>query len=265
MHNSPLEPKFSTKKNTWLNYHAQAVSALENTDQSIPLEKVVLARTKLIELTPSDLLQRINHHQTNNYCFLMAPNADTSFLSQSPEQLFRSKHQDFTCDCIGGTLWETSHLENTRTQTIQHEHDLIVQDILARLETVTNQKPLVSEQSILRLNNISHYKAEVKGTLKVNHSALDLLQLLHPTAAVGGFPRSSALDFIRRNEGFNRGWYAAPLGCIYNDVYEFAVGIRSILAYANFALAYAGCGVVAGSHALDEWEETSRKFLSFGA
>src|SRR2546430_17565193 len=50
------------------------------------------------------------------------------------------------------------------------------------------------------------------GELIPGRCILDVLADLHPTPAVGGFPRHAALAAIRETEKLDRGWYAGPLG-----------------------------------------------------
>ena len=53
---------------------------------------------------------------------------------------------------------------------------------------------------------------------------------MHPTPALGGYPKNEALKFIEENEFGTRGLYGAPVGYIdMNDDCEFIVAIRSML------------------------------------
>lgn len=84
---------------------------------------------------------------------------------------------------------------------------------------------------------------------------------LHPTPAVGGFPRDAALDEIRNTEQLDRGWYAGPLGWIGASGHgEFAVALRSGLVHGNSATLFAGCGIVASSDPEAEYAESWWKF-----
>jgi len=89
---------------------------------------------------------------------------------------------------------------------------------------------------------------------------LSIVQALHPTPAVGGVPGAAALKFIRAAEGFERGWYAAPLGWV-NAAGDgdFAVAIRSGLFDENGATLFGGAGIVADSEPQKEWDETGLK------
>ena len=92
-------------------------------------------------------------------------------------------------------------------------------------------------------------------------SLLPLVDLLHPTPALGGFPREEAMDFIRDWEPVRRGWYASPVGWIDPTLDgAFAVAIRSAVVDRRRAWLHAGAGIVASSIPDREWEETGWKF-----
>ena len=84
---------------------------------------------------------------------------------------------------------------------------------------------------------------------------------LHPTPAVGGFPRHDALAAIREIEKLDRGWYAGPLGWIGASGHgEFAVALRSGLIDGAKATLFAGCGLVSNSDPQTEYDESCLKF-----
>lgn len=79
--------------------------------------------------------------------------------------------------------------------------------------------------------------------------------------AVGGVPCNSALEFLRAHEGFDRGWYAGPVGWL--DALgngEFMVSLRSGVINGRNSALFAGCGLVAGSDPDKEYRETQLKF-----
>ena len=89
---------------------------------------------------------------------------------------------------------------------------------------------------------------------------VDLVERLHPTPAVGGYPRDRALEAIARLEVIDRGWYAGPFGWAGLDGSgEFAVAIRSGLLSGRTASVFAGAGIVAGSAPKAELAETELK------
>jgi isochorismate synthase EntC len=90
---------------------------------------------------------------------------------------------------------------------------------------------------------------------------LDILRLLHPTPAVCGLPRDSAMAFLGRVEPFERGWYAGPVGFFDaegNGI--FVPALRMGVSTGSGWRLFAGAGIVEGSVPALEWEETAIKF-----
>jgi isochorismate synthase EntC len=102
--------------------------------------------------------------------------------------------------------------------------------------------------------------------MKAGRGALDLVKALHPTPAVGGYPREPALKLIREREGLDRGWYAAPIGWVgARGEGEFVVGLRSALVRGETATLFAGCGIVADSDPASELAEWGWKLKPMAA
>ena len=88
----------------------------------------------------------------------------------------------------------------------------------------------------------------------------DILIKLHPTPAICGDPWKIAKDFILQKEPHDRGLYSGNIGWFnFSGSGEFAVAIRSALIKENKLYAYAGCGIVEGSEAKTEFEESEIK------
>jgi menaquinone-specific isochorismate synthase len=111
-----------------------------------------------------------------------------------------------------------------------------------------------------KLPNVQHLLTHVRGQVAPGVSVLDVVERLHPTPAIGGFPRQRALELIRAYEFLDRGWYGGPIGWLNRDGEgEFVVGIRSALVRANSATLFAGCGIVADSDPETEYTESNWK------
>ena len=140
------------------------------------------------------------------------------------------------------------------------EHDLVVQTTRETLESLCTYIEVPQQPELLKMPNIQHLHTPITGTAKENVDLLDFLQNLHPTPAVGGWPKEEAIDAIRRLENFDRGWYAGPIGWVnYDGEGEFAVALRSALVGKTEALLYAGSGIVKGSQPVNELNETKLK------
>src|SRR5205807_2654800 len=68
------------------------------------------------------------------------------------------------------------------------------------------------EPVLVKVLNVQHLATPIRAQLREGRSCVELVELLHPTPAVGGEPRTAALDLIPALEGLDRGWYAGPVG-----------------------------------------------------
>ncbi|MEM5598329.1 chorismate-binding protein [Niallia circulans] len=143
----------------------------------------------------------------------------------------------------------------------REEHNYVVKMIKNAMEEVCSTVEMPSNPKILKMRDIQHLYTPVSGKVKETESLISFIRLLHPTPALGGFPREEALKVIREVEGLDRGMYGAPIGWLdYQGNGEFAVSIRSGLIDGNAATIIAGCGIVADSDPESEYVETAIKF-----
>lgn len=146
------------------------------------------------------------------------------------------------------------------------EHAIVTDFVQQTLRQFFRDVQLNNDEPVLKLADVQHRQTGINAT----HFArpVDLLRLaaaLHPTPAVGGFPRTPALDWLHSHEPVDRGWYAAPIGWARSDGGgEFAVAIRSALATGTTATLYAGCGIVGGADADEEYAESCLKMQTMG-
>jgi menaquinone-specific isochorismate synthase len=113
---------------------------------------------------------------------------------------------------------------------------------------------------IAAARSVQHLETPVSAQMCKAGSVLDLVERLHPTPAVGGYPTERALSVMRELEEIDRGWYAGPFGWTdLNGSGEFVVAIRSALLSGRIASVFAGSGIVADSVPAAEYEETSLK------
>ena len=101
-----------------------------------------------------------------------------------------------------------------------------------------------SEKEILKLSYAQHIISRFDCNLKDGTDDGQIIGTLHPTPAVGGFPKKDIKQHIKRYERFSRGFYSGPVGWISADSAEFVVGIRSGLVDNNILILYSGAGIV---------------------
>jgi isochorismate synthase len=110
-----------------------------------------------------------------------------------------------------------------------------------------------------------HLGTRIEGRLKQADmpSAAGLAALLHPTPAVGGFPRERALEVIRELEPTGRGFYAGAVGwCDQTGDGEWHVALRCAELRPGRLTLHSGAGIVEGSEPTEEAAETSAKFVA---
>jgi len=91
----------------------------------------------------------------------------------------------------------------------------------------------------------------------------ELARSLHPTPAVGGYPRVAALQLLQR-ERTARSYYAGYFGRWTPAEISLWVNLRCGRMYRNGILQYAGTGITADSDPASEWQETEMKLGVLG-
>ena len=90
----------------------------------------------------------------------------------------------------------------------------------------------------------------------------DLIDALHPTPAICGYPKKAALDIIHKTENYDRQYYTGYLGP-WNTRYpsQLYINLRSMqfMPKGKEAVLYAGGGITAASDPEKEWDETVMK------
>lgn len=241
------------------------------------LDKVVLARRVALALNepmPPLLVQRHLQAATPGcYHFAIRPRNGPAFVGASPERLFRREGACIVSEAVAGTRPRgDTEVEDERLRhelltspKERREHAFVQEAIRTRLERICTSVQPSSEPDELALSRGRHLCSRLAGTLRPNTPTAEVLQVLHPTPAVGGVPTPEAVKAIREQEPFDRGWYAGPVGWIGSDAAEFAVGLRAGLAWKDRVALFSGAGIVEGSEPSREWEEIEQKIGDFAA
>ncbi|TKB47931.1 isochorismate synthase [Ferrimonas sediminicola] len=236
--------------------------------------KVVLARQSQLQLShqphPWTVLHAWQLLNPNSYQYGFQLTPKDSFISCSPERLFQRSQQELTTEALAGTTVRgfTPEEDDALAQALldddknQHENQLVRLQIEKQLQPLCDYVGTEESPSILKLNHIQHLHRTIKAEVKYGVNDLQLLQALHPTPAVGGYPRESAMTFIRQREGFSRGWYAGACGYFNCLGSEFSVALRSARFSGDTITLFAGAGIVAGSDPDAEWQELENKLAT---
>lgn len=252
-------------------YRSMVTRALERL-ASPPLEKVVLAATLRLELEGvpplGAMLESLATRHPDCWVFAYAPSDTSVFVGATPERLASVEGDRLETVALAGSIGRgaTDVADDRLADRMlkrecgRHEHASVVGDIVRRLGPLTDAIR-VGTRSVRRLADVQHIETPIEARLRDGVGLLDVTGQLHPTPAVGGRPRASALAAIREFEPMDRGWYAGPFGVVDpTGDGTLAVAIRSARIDRTTATLYAGNGIVAASDPADEWDELAMKF-----
>lgn len=240
------------------------------------LRKLVLARRACFDfgqpLDAFELLMRLRESTDDCYRFAALHfGGQVAFMGAPPERLFlRMGHQVLT-EAVAGTRPRGACPEEDRgladellhSPKERQEHDIVVRGILEALTPLCLGLKHEPVPHVVKLPGVQHLVTHFVGTLAPGVSDEHLFAHLHPTPAVGGYPREPAAAALHEIEPFDRGWYSAPVGWVGRDASEFAVAIRSGAVFGSRLCLFSGAGIVAGSEAAAEWNEVESKIGHF--
>ena len=236
------------------------------------LDKVVLAREERLlaenSFCPISTLARLRRLDSTATLFAMQ-SGGAWFLGASPERLVRLHGNQVDVTCLAGSIGIGSG-EVERRQLAsrllasakdREEHEIVVRSTMSALaEVCEDVTRLPGTPRVVTARSVQHLETPVSARMCEAGSIIDLVERLHPTPAVGGYPTDRALSIMRELEEIDRGWYAGPFGWVGLDGSgEFAVAIRSALLSGRRASVFAGSGIVAESVPSAEYAETSLK------
>jgi len=244
-------------------------------------QKVVLARALDVladrNFDPFQVLHVLRCEYPECISFLLNCGIDKTFLGATPEIILQFNAQNdrlwLRSDALAGSIERGTTVREDillgdrllHSQKDRQEHNFVIRSICDRLQGMGAEIDSQISTGLLKLSNVQHLHTPI--TAQINTSdwliVLDILQQLHPTAAVGGVPRDRAVCFMQQWEACDRGWYAAPIGWLNgNGEGTFGVGIRAGYIQGDRARIFAGAGIVADSQVENEQSETTIKFAA---
>ncbi|MEV4568084.1 isochorismate synthase [Nonomuraea sp. NPDC049419] len=248
----------------WEHVVAQAAKRIREGE----LEKVVLARDLVATAErPIDvrlLLSRLSARYPECYTFSVA-----GLVGATPELLIRRTGQEIESLVLAGTTPRGTGPADDLARGAallasakdRHEHECAIASVRQTLAPLCSSLTTPDEPELLMLPNVQHLASHVTGRLADGASVLDVVAAMHPTAAVGGTPTSTAIQVIRELEGMDRAGYAGPVGWI--DAHgdgEWGIALRSGLVQGRRARLFAGGGIMGDSDPAAELAEAQAKF-----
>jgi salicylate biosynthesis isochorismate synthase/menaquinone-specific isochorismate synthase len=225
--------------------------------------KVVAAR--VIDVTATQpyperaILKALEARHKQCWSFLVRGRDGRAFVGASPETLCEAREDILVTEALAGTAAGGQGTALLRSEKDRREHAAVVDGIRETLTPFTLSLEVANSPQVKVLANVDHLHTPIRAKLKPGVTALEVARALHPTPAVGGTPREPSVAWLRKHEGFARGWYAGVVGAMGPGHLTLAVALRSALVDGAKAQVFVGAGVVEGSTADGEWLETERK------
>lgn len=224
-------------------------------------QKIVVSR-KITIPNPNSLdhiLINLLHLYTNAMVYFWHHPKIGAWLGASPEILFFQKGEEFQTMALAATQVVNKENRYLWTPKERKEQALVTEQIQKDLLSFFPKTELnISESGPKKAGSVVHLCTRIKAHQK-NTNLRELVDILHPTPAVGGIPKRKALQFINSEEGYDRKFYTGYLGTFSPNSTELFVNLRCA-EYSNQQLSFfVGAGITEESEPMMEWEETQLK------
>lgn len=261
-------------------------------------KKVVLSRCETVDtldVDPIALFKRLLRTYPTAFVYCWYHPKVGLWLGATPETLLSIRGNRLKTMALAGTQAFKGSTDVVWKEKEKEEQQIVTDFIVESLrDSVGSIEPLVgsvnyrnpnisvSEQHTVRAGNLLHLKTDIELIIEAGTRVLKpILNALHPTPAVCGFPKDEAKTFIIQHEGYPREFYAGFLGELNlketitrntnrRNVENNAYGVSKIVSnlYVNLRCMqikdkkihiYVGGGITKDSDAQLEWEETVHK------
>jgi isochorismate synthase EntC len=226
-------------------------------DKAVPVVTAQAIKSKPPELA---VLKALKLSPVNTYVY-GCWSSEEGFFGFSPEVLFlREKKNVIKTMALAGTRKKEHYLQDPedflKDPKEIKEHQFVVDDIVKRLDTLGKVK--IGKTSFLELNFLTHLYTPLQVTTNESISFTRLIEVLHPTPALGVVPRSQ-MSLLKRWRDQTE-MLGAPFGIRWSESeYLALVAIRKIQWNKTHYFIGSGCGVVEESDFDEEWQELRLK------
>jgi isochorismate synthase len=253
------------------------------------LQKVVLSRCKtktLKDSNPISIFKRLFNRYKNAMVYCWYHPKVGLWIGATPELLLKVEGKRLTTISLAGTQAYKRDSKPTWTHKEFEEQQIVTDYITKQIQPYTKQVN-VSEVDTVRAGSLLHLKTRITSLIKEDSDLKEIIEALHPTPAVSGFPKADAKAFILENENYKRDFYTGFLGelnlkqgrtrntnrrNVENNAYavvrtqsNFYVNLRCMQLVDNTAYIYVGGGITKDSNPEKEWEETVNKTSTIGS
>ncbi len=232
------------------------------------IQKVVLSRELKINVSNKNSIQtfqNLTQLYSNAFVYYWHHPKTGSWMGATPERFINLSDSKLHTIALAGTSIMEEEEENPLWTDKEIEEQKLVTD------SINNSLQSLFPDEKINVGNVSSYPVgalwHLKTDITVDSSNLRLskiIKALHPTPAVGGFPKISSIKFILKNEKHKRKFYTGFLGLFEsNSKADLYVNLRCAEVTNSGYTVYVGAGITSQSDPTSEWEETKHKAMTF--
>lgn len=250
------------KIETSINYKKNVALAVEEIKNG-KMKKVVLARNTIwdfpVDFCPLTFFDTLCQKYPEAMVSLVSIKGLGTWIGATPELLLSVTDDLLMTVALAGTRVQNSPQWGEKESEEQLWVLRYIENILTEYQTT---RVNVSPRKHIYNGALEHLYTEVtfkKDGMTNTELASHLLHRLHPTPAVGGLEKQTAINFIHKHEEFKRSYYAGFLGEVTTNNAQLYVNLRCMQMLQNAVVGYAGAGITEGSDPEKEFQETENK------
>ena len=241
--------------------HAGCVTAALEAIQNGALEKVVISciKQEARKSTPLEtIFERLTERYPHAFVYVLHHPQYGVWMGATPELLLHKHEDTFRTVSLAGTQPFIDAHALRWTDKLQHEQQVVTDFILEKISICLATQIELNGPYTAQAGPLAHLKTDIR--FHSNQSSAAIIGELQPTPAVCGLPRERALAFILDHSNFERRLYAGRIGLHFpsGDEIHF-VNLRCMQVFDSHFELHVGGGIVEGSNAEDEWQETEMK------
>lgn len=192
--------------------------------------------------------------------------SDYGMVGATPELLFQSQSDQLKTYALAGTMPLAQAEELLKSSKDREEHDYVIQNICESLKPFT-QGIEVAKTGITFFKNLAHLRTDISAKLRPDVDLEKLLSTFSPSAALGGYPKKRALEFLKKcsyHQKHKNRFFGSALGMRTKKSANFLVCIRNVQWQGEEFCIESGGGVVEASTLENELREIrlKRKLIS---
>ncbi|WGL61301.1 chorismate-binding protein [Pigmentibacter sp. JX0631] len=202
----------------------------------------------------------------NNKCHLYGFwEENKGIIGASPELIFLQENNSIFTIALAGTIKNEINVDIDKflhDPKMNNEHNFVIEGIKKSLNLYGEVK--IGQTTIFELPHLIHLKTDIYLNLNSEFNFLKLVNLLHPTPAVGIYPKNNQFwieeSFLNSSQRKN---FAAPFGIMLSNKKSFCVCLIRGIEWDNFDVQItAGGGVINESIYQEEMNEIKFKIQS---